>query len=192
MRAARLFVATFALLAALLMMPGRAQAQGAVAFQPSVGQIPDGVSLNVAPVVTADRRYVRLSLNANFSTINGFSNFPVPGAVSGGNGTGGLRGGLGGLGGGLGGLGGGTGAGGAGGAGGGNAVGGGFRNVGPGPWLADSGVPYSPEYLEASRKAAAQAKPDPAKPARGKKALADPVMVPMKKPKAGAVGVPRG
>ncbi len=101
MRAARSIVAAFAVLAALLMAPGRAKAQ-AVAFFPTVGQIPDGVSLNVTPVVSADRRYVRLSLDVNFSTINGFSNFPVPAAVGGGNGTGGLGGGLGGLGGGLG------------------------------------------------------------------------------------------
>jgi hypothetical protein len=163
------------------MAPGRAQAQGAVAFYPNVGSVPDGVSLNVTPVVTADRRYVRLSLNANFTTINGFNNFPVAAGVGGGHagpGGGGLGGGGGG---GLGGL------GGAGGA------GGGFRNVFGGAGLADSGVPYSPEYLEASRKAAAQVKPDKAKPIKGKKPLADPVMVPMKKSEKGkAAGAPRG
>jgi hypothetical protein len=184
MRAARLFVATFALLTALLMMPGRAQAQGAVAFQPSVGQIPDGVSLNVTPVVTADRRYVRLGLNANFSTINGFNSFPVVGAVGGGNGGPG--------GGGLGGGGAGGGLGGGGGAGG--IAGGGFRNVFGGAGLANSGVPYSPEYLEASRKAAAQVKAEKAKAGKGKKPLADPVMVPITKSEAKgrAPGVPRG
>ena len=102
MRAARSSCAASALLAASLMAPGRAEAQ-AVAFQPNVGTIPDGVSLNVTPVVTADRRYVRLGINPNFSTINGFTNFPVAAGVAGG-GIGG--GGLGGLGGALGGAGG--------------------------------------------------------------------------------------
>jgi hypothetical protein len=175
MRVARSSVASSALLAGLLMAPGRVEAQ-AIGFQPGVGTIPDGVSLNATPVVSADRRYVRISLGANFSTINGFTNFPVAGGVAGG----GIGPGGGGLGaGGLGGIGGG--GGGAGGA----AVGGGFRNVG----LGGSGVPYSPEYLEASRQAAAQAKlqqPEKAKPGKGKKALADPVMVPMKKPAAKA------
>ena len=163
------FAAT-ALLAGFLACPsGRAEAQ-AVAFYPSVGTIPDGVGLNVTPVVSADRRYVRLSLDVNFSTINGFNSFPVPGAVSGGNGSGGFRGGLGGLGGGAG----------------GNAGGpGGFRNVMGGPGLADSGVPYNLEYLAASREADRRAKAEPAKPnAPRKKALADPVMVPSKKKKA--------
>jgi hypothetical protein len=192
MRAVRSTVAASALLAALLMMtPGRAEAQ-AVAFYPNVGSVPDGVNLSVVPVVTADRRYVRLALNANFSTINGFNSFPVPGAVSGGGsgGTGGLGGG-----GGLGGLGGLGGGGGQGGVAGGNA-GGGFRNMMGGAGLEDSGVPYRPEYLEASRKAAAQARSlEKAKPVKGKKkALADPVMVPMKKgeAKANAAVVPRG
>jgi hypothetical protein len=149
-------------LALPLVSPGRAEAQGAVAFNPSVGLIPDGVGLGVTPVVTADRRYVRLGVNANFSTINGFMTLPVPAAVAGGGNQGGA---------------------------------GGFRNVG----LADQGVPYNLEYLEASRKAA-QAQAQPGKPGvalprtpRGKKPLADPVMVPMKKgpPRANA-NAPKG
>ena len=99
----------------LLGSSDRAQAQ-AVAFNPTVSSLPDGVGLSVTPAVSADRRYVRLSLNVGFQTIDGFSNFPVPGAVSGG-GNGGGGGGLGGLG--------GLGGGGGGGAGGGGAVGGG-------------------------------------------------------------------
>jgi hypothetical protein len=130
--------------------------------------------MSATPVVSADRRYVRLGIGANFSTINGFMNFPVAGGVSGTGGGGGL--GAGGLGGALGGA-----RGGGGGAGGGGG-GGGFRNVMGGPGLDDPGVPYSPEYLEASRQATAQAKAEKAKPLnRGKKLLADPVVVPMKK-----------
>ena len=181
MRVARLSVVAFALLAGWLMAPHRAEAQGAIGFQPNVGSFPDGVSLNVTPVVTADRRYVRLSLFPNFTTINGFNTFPVFGAVGGGHagpGGGGLGGG--GLGGALGGA-------------GGNA-GGGFRNVFGGAGLDDPGIPYNPEYLEASRKAAEQAKAAQAKGIKGKKALADPVMVPMKKSaaKAKAAGAPQG
>ena len=40
--------------------------QGAVAFQPGIGFVPDGATLNVTPVVSADRRYVRLSVNPYF------------------------------------------------------------------------------------------------------------------------------
>jgi hypothetical protein len=170
MRAAVSSWAASALLVVSLLAPGRAEAQ-AVAFQPGIGTIPDGVGLNVTPVVSADRRYVRLSLGANFSTINGFMNFPVAAGVSGGGVSGaGLGAILGGAGGGRGGAGAGAGGGGA------------FRNVRPGPDLADARIPFSPEYLEASRQAAAQAKLEKAKPLnRGKKTLADPVVVPMKK-----------
>jgi hypothetical protein len=86
--------------------------QGAVAFEPSVGMAPTGETMTVTPAVSADRRYVRLSVNAFFNTVNGFSSFTTPlGAVGGvGSGGGGLGGGagggLGGLGGGLGGVGG--------------------------------------------------------------------------------------
>ncbi len=106
--------------------PGAARGQGAVGFQPVVGSLPDGVQLNAIPAVSADRRYVRLSLNVGFQTIDGFSTFPVPAAVGGGgvnrgalggSGLGGLLGGGGGAGGG------GAGAGGAGGAGNAGAVG---------------------------------------------------------------------
>jgi len=68
--------------------PRRAEAQ-AVAFQPNVATIPDGLSLDALPAVSADRRYVRLSLNPSFQTVNGFTNVAIPFAVSGqGSGTG--------------------------------------------------------------------------------------------------------
>ena len=81
-------------LGALLGTPGSARAQ-AVAFAPTVATIPDGVSLNAVPAVSADRRYVRLSVNANFTTVNGIQNFPIPFAVSGLNSGGGAGGGAG-------------------------------------------------------------------------------------------------
>jgi hypothetical protein len=84
-------------------------AQG-VAFQPVVGALPVGPSLGVTPVVSADRRYVRLSLNAQFIDNAAFNTFMVPGAVSGGPSGPGALGGVG-LG-GIGGLGGGGGGGG--------------------------------------------------------------------------------
>lgn len=61
---------------------GRAEAQ-AVAFQPVVGSLPDGVGLNVVPTVSADRRYVRVSVDAGFQAVNGFQAIGVPFAVSG-------------------------------------------------------------------------------------------------------------
>lgn len=88
---------------------------GVVAFAPTIGTVPDGVNLSVTPVVSADRRYVRLTnLNPTFIDFDRFDTFTIPAAVSGGG-----NGGLGGFGGGLGGGGGGGGL--------------GLRNVGMGP-----------------------------------------------------------
>mgnify|MGYP003327400960 CR=1 FL=1 len=44
-------------------------APGAVGFQPIVAPFPDGISLTVSGVVSADRRYVRLSMSPFFSQI---------------------------------------------------------------------------------------------------------------------------
>ena len=52
--------------------PGRRRS----AFNPTVSSLPDGVGLSVTPAVTADRRYVRLSINAGFQTIDGFRTSP--------------------------------------------------------------------------------------------------------------------
>ncbi len=57
---------------------------GSVAFQPQISTFPDGVQLFVTPVVSADRRYVRLSLSPVFTTFLGFDNFSIPAAVGGG------------------------------------------------------------------------------------------------------------
>jgi hypothetical protein len=56
----------------------------AIAYQPVIGLAPTGSTLTVTPVVSADRRYVRLSVNPYFNVLNGFSTFGIPGAVSGG------------------------------------------------------------------------------------------------------------
>jgi hypothetical protein len=64
-----------------------AKAQTAIAYVPEVGFIPTGATMTVTPVVSADRRYVRVSVNAFFNDLNGFSTFSFPGAaVSGGGG----------------------------------------------------------------------------------------------------------
>jgi hypothetical protein len=157
------------LLMALTIIPSRAHGQGAVVFNPTVGTLPDGVGLSTTPAVSADRRYVRISLAFQSQTIGGFSTFPVPAAVGGGGNGGGLGGG------GLGGL---------GGLAGGGLAGGGLRSVGLGngpadfaSWYPDLGVPQGQ-----------QVKP-PLKPlrastsTRSKKSLPDPVIVPIKKKK---------
>ncbi len=56
----------------------------AIGFQPTVAPFPSGSILDVTPAVSADRRYVRMSLNASFSELNGFTNYSAPAAVSGG------------------------------------------------------------------------------------------------------------
>ena len=62
---------------------------GAVAFTPQISQLPDGVSLNVTPVVSADRRYVRLSLAPQFTAVTDLQTVTFPGAAVGGGGFGG-------------------------------------------------------------------------------------------------------
>jgi len=62
---------------------------GAVAFQPQVQGITDGVQLFVTPVVTADRRYVRLTLSPFFQVIQGVDTFSFGGGAVGGGGLGG-------------------------------------------------------------------------------------------------------
>jgi hypothetical protein len=56
----------------------------AIAYEPVVGFVPNGSTMTVTPVVSADRRYVRLSVSPFFNTNNGFQNFGIPAAVSGG------------------------------------------------------------------------------------------------------------
>ncbi len=83
-------------------VPGRASAQ-AVAFAPTIGTVPEGIGMTAVPVVSHDRRYVRIGVNADFSAINQIQNFNIPlGAVAGGPGPG--AGGVGGAGAGAGGF----------------------------------------------------------------------------------------
>jgi hypothetical protein len=56
----------------------------AIAFEPVIGQALTGSTLGITPVVSADRRYVRLSVNPSFNVLNGFTTIGIPGAVSGG------------------------------------------------------------------------------------------------------------
>jgi hypothetical protein len=181
MRDARSIVPMLGLLAGLFMVSGQAKGQ-AVAFQPTPGAVLDGVSLNATPVVSADRRYVRLSLSPLFQSVEGFQTFPVPAAIAGGGNGGGLGGG------GLGGLGGGLGAGGLGGA------GGGFRSVMSGPadfatWYPGLGVPQN--YV-ARAPGPLPAKPLQARTSRSKKPLPDPVIVPIKKKTEAKAAKPPG
>jgi hypothetical protein len=70
-----------------------ARGQGAVAFQPTIGFIPIGSTLTVTPVVSADRRYVRLTLSPFFNSFNGFTPFSTQLAAVGGiGGAGGFAG----------------------------------------------------------------------------------------------------
>lgn len=42
---------------------------GAVGYQPNITIVPDGITLNAQAVVSADRRYVRLTLNPSFNEV---------------------------------------------------------------------------------------------------------------------------
>ena len=60
-------------------------ARAQIAYQPVVSPILNGVALSATPVVSADRRYVRMSLSPYFNTVNGFTTYSAPiGAVGGG------------------------------------------------------------------------------------------------------------
>ncbi len=87
---------------------------GAVGYRPVITTLPEGASMFVTGVVSADRRYVRLSPSPNFTGIGEIFtfNFVDGGAGTQGAGGGGFGGAGGGLGGGLGGAGGGAGGGG--------------------------------------------------------------------------------
>lgn len=74
----------------LAVSPSHAQAVG---FGPVIGSLPDGAIMNVTPVATADRRYVRMTMNPQFIGAQGFNTWTVPGAVSGGGGGFGFNGG---------------------------------------------------------------------------------------------------
>ena len=50
--------------------------------------------MTVTPAVSADRRYVRLSVNAFFNDLNGFTTFSFPGGAVGGGNFGGFGGGI--------------------------------------------------------------------------------------------------
>lgn len=55
---------------------------GAVGFQPIIVPLNDGVTLSVAAVISADRRYVRLSVFPNISTVLDIVEFSVPGGAT--------------------------------------------------------------------------------------------------------------
>ena len=56
---------------------------GSVAFVPTPTPLFIGPTLTVVPVVSADRRYVRMSLTPQFNSLNGFTTIQVPAAVGG-------------------------------------------------------------------------------------------------------------
>jgi hypothetical protein len=72
-------------IASILLLAPSLPAQ-AVAFQPIPGALPVGPTLGVTPVVSADRRYVRLTLTPQFIDNASFTTLNVPAAVGGGPG----------------------------------------------------------------------------------------------------------
>jgi hypothetical protein len=59
---------------------------GAVAFNPTIQQFFFGAGVGVQAVVSADRRYVRMSIFPSFTQLTGERRFTVTGAVGGGGG----------------------------------------------------------------------------------------------------------
>ena len=62
---------------------------GAVAYTPQIGFVPNGVTMTVTPVVSADRRYVRMTMSPFFNANNGFTTFKSQSGAVGGSGLGG-------------------------------------------------------------------------------------------------------
>lgn len=71
-------------------------AEAQVAFARVVQPFQNGVNLDVTPVVSHDRRYVRMSLNFQSTALEGFDRYSVPAAVGGTGNGGGFGGGAGG------------------------------------------------------------------------------------------------
>jgi hypothetical protein len=73
----------------------QSSAKGQIAYIPEIGFVPTGATMTVTPAVSADRRYVRLSVNTFFNDVIRFSTFSFPGgAVSGGQNFGGAGAGI--------------------------------------------------------------------------------------------------
>lgn len=81
-------------------------ARAQIAYTPIVSPILNGAALTAQPVVSADRRYVRMTLNPYFNVVNGFTTYSAPIGAVGGGFPGAFGGGFGGFGGGFGGFGG--------------------------------------------------------------------------------------
>jgi hypothetical protein len=116
---------------------------GAVGYQPIITTLPEGTNLSARAVVSADRRYVRITTTPLFSGVGQVTQFNFSGAGAGGTGGGGMGGGgmggggMGGGGMGGGGMGGGgMGGGGMGGGMGGGGMGGGGMGGGGFCWVA--------------------------------------------------------
>jgi hypothetical protein len=75
-------------LALCLQRPAKAQ----IAYSPEIGAIPSGVTMTIVPAVSADRRYVRLTVDAFFNNVNNIQTFSFPGGAVGGNFGGGFGG----------------------------------------------------------------------------------------------------
>jgi len=77
---------------ALVVAPGawfQSVARGQIAFTPNVSAILNGAALTAAPVVSPDRRYVRMTLSPYFNTVNGFTTYTAQVGAVGGAGFGG-------------------------------------------------------------------------------------------------------
>ncbi|MBC7785825.1 MAG: hypothetical protein H7144_18510 [Burkholderiales bacterium] len=57
-------------------------AQGAVGFQTVIRQLTSGITLGVTATVSADRKYVTLTLTPTLTRLNGITNFPVIGTAA--------------------------------------------------------------------------------------------------------------
>jgi hypothetical protein len=69
-------------------------AKAQIAYIPDIGAVPTGATMTVTPTVSADRRYVRLSVDAFFNDLNGFNTISFPGGAVGGGNFGGLGAGI--------------------------------------------------------------------------------------------------
>jgi hypothetical protein len=78
---------------------GRPPGQGAVGFMPVIGTLPEGASLFATGIISADRRYVRVSPFPFFTQIGEINTFNFVTGATGAGGQGGAAGGAGGAGG---------------------------------------------------------------------------------------------
>lgn len=70
-------LAVLVLLAVATSLEGQFMGGGAVGYDPEIGTVQDGIFLDVLPVVSADRRYVMMTVTPGIAVVEEIDEFEV-------------------------------------------------------------------------------------------------------------------